>query len=143
MARSTINNRRFAMLDANTELRDLNQGAISATTSENALTFPINKFSDFKIVLIVQAYSGFVATTAQWDIAIQVSSTSSTTGFKTVATMTAPGTTLEAFLGFDGEFAEDILNNGQFTDVPYYIRAVATKTGSPGNLNYAAFLTLP
>ena len=140
MSRSTINNRRFALLDALLELRDLSAGAITATTTENPIQLDANKLLYYKAVLNLAAYTGFIAGVAQWDIYIEVSGDGGST-YKTLGTMTAPGESVIFDIGFTGEQVEDLISGGQFTDADLYVRARSVKTGSPTSLNYGAYLT--
>jgi hypothetical protein len=135
MPRSTIGNRRSAMFDKALELRDYNAAAaVSATTAETAIAFDGTKFMDFKAVVNVAAHTGFVATSAQWEIVIEVSATSSGTYTK-VGSAIPSGTAANLDIPLSGQWIEDLLSTAA------YIRARAVKTGSPGNLTYGVHLT--
>ncbi len=132
MPRSTIANRREYLFDAATQLRDYTTAAISATTAETAIAIPATKLQEYKAVVDVAVYSGYADGTAQWDIAIEASADGST--YKSVGGFTALGTTNRFDVPLSGEWVDDIVANA------IYLRVKATKTGSPGNLTYGAWL---
>lgn len=134
MPRSTIANRRAIHFDANLELRDFDAAAISASTAETAIAYPVTKLMGYKCVVDVAAYTGYVATTAQWVITVEACATSGGT-YKTVGTFTPTGVAIRADVPLSGEWVDDIEADAA------YIRVKATKTGSPGNLTYGAFLS--
>ncbi|HYX14763.1 MAG TPA: hypothetical protein VE944_10420 [Nostoc sp.] len=134
MPRSTIGNRRSIIFDKALELRDFASAAISASTTESAIAIPATKLKAYKCVIDVAAHTGYVATTAQWDITIEAALTSGGT-YKTVGTVTSSGAANRFDVPLSGEWIDDIVPDA------YSIRVRATKTGSPGNLSYGAFLT--
>ncbi|MBD2488998.1 hypothetical protein [Aulosira sp. FACHB-615] len=134
MPRSTIANRRATIFDKALELRDYTAAAISATTAGTAISLQATKLKSYKCVVDVAAHTGFVATSAQWDITVEASTDNST--FKPVGTVTPQGTQNRFDLPLSGEWVEDIVSGA------LYVRVKATKTGSPGNLTYGAFLTV-
>lgn len=133
MPRSTITNRRAIHFDKATELRDYAAAAISASTTETAIALPATKLMSYKAVVDVAAHTGYVATTAQWDITVEAALTSGGT-YKTIGTFTALGTANRFDVPLSGEWVDDIVADAA------YIRVKAVKTGSPGNLTYGAFL---
>ncbi|WP_445634592.1 hypothetical protein NSTC745_06414 [Nostoc sp. DSM 114161] len=133
MPRSTIANRRAIQFDKALELRDYAAAAISASTTETAIAFPATKLKAYKCVVDVAAYTGYVASSAQWDITVEASTTSGGT-YKTVGTFTALGAQNRFDVPLSGEWVDDIVADAA------YIRVKAVKTGSPGNLTYGAFL---
>ncbi|MEH1777088.1 hypothetical protein [Nostoc sp.] len=133
MPRSTIANRRAIQFDKSLELRDYAAVAISASTTETALTFPATKLKAYKAVVDVAAHTGYVATSAQWDITVEAALTSGGT-YKTVGAFTATGVQNRFDVPLSGEWVDDIVADAA------YIRVKAVKTGSPGNLTYGAFL---
>jgi hypothetical protein len=133
MPRSTIGNRRAILFDKALELRDFASAAISASTTEMALAIPATKLEAYKCVVDVAATTGYVATTAQWDITIEAALTSDGT-YKTVGTLTVIGAANRFDVPLSGEWVDDIVADAA------YIRVKAVKTGSPGNLTYGAFL---
>ncbi|MEH1808515.1 hypothetical protein [Nostoc sp.] len=134
MSRSDIANRRAIIFDKALELRDGSTSSISASTTETALAFPATKLEDYKAVVDVSAHTGYVATSAQWDITIEASTTSGGT-YKAVGACTATGVANRFDVPLSGEWVDDIVPNAT------YIRVKAVKTGSPGNLSYEAFLS--
>lgn len=133
MSRSDIANRRAIIFDKALELRDGSTSSIMPSTTEIAIAFPATKVEDYKAVVDVSAYTGYVATSAQWDITIEAALTSGGT-YKTVGTCTATGVANRFDVPLSGEWVDDIVPNAN------YIRVKAVKTGSPGNLSYGAFL---
>ncbi|MFN6572368.1 hypothetical protein [Dendronalium sp. ChiSLP03b] len=133
MPRSTIANRRAILFDKSLELRDFAATAISASTTESAIAYPVTKLKAYKCVVDVAAHTGYVATTAQWDITIEACATSGGT-YKTVKTFTVIGVANRFDVPLSGEWVDDIVTDAAF------VRVKATKTGAPGNLTYGAFL---
>jgi hypothetical protein len=133
MPRSTIANRRAIHFDKSLELRDYASATISASTTESAIAIPATKLETYKAVVDVAAYTGYVSTSAQWDITIEAALTSGGT-YKTVGTFTATGVANRFDVPLSGEWVDDIVADAA------YIRVKAVKTGSPGNLTYGAFL---
>jgi hypothetical protein len=133
MPRSTIANRRAIQFDKALELRDYAALAISASTSETALAIAATKLKAYKAVVDVAAHTGYVATTAQWDVTIEAALASGGT-YKAVGTFTATGVANRFDVPLSGEWIDDIIADAA------YIRVKAVKTGSPGNLTYGAFL---
>lgn len=140
MARSTIANRRAILLDASLILRDFTLGiAISATTAETAINNTnAAELRYYKAVVDVAAYTGYIAGTAQWTITIEASADNVT--FVPVGTVTPTGAAGRFQVPLSGEWVEKNLPNASYPNINY-LRAKATKTGTPGNLNYGAFLT--
>lgn len=120
--------------DINHQLRDRAGAAISATTAETAINYTsVNDLCGFKVVVSSAAYTGYVATTAQWDVAIEVSANNST--FTQVALVPLKGSAGLFEVALTGKQIEDTVNGAA------YIRARAVKTGTPGNLSYGAFIS--
>lgn len=134
MTRSTIANRRKLIFDKALELRDRNSAAISASTTETAISLAASKLKYYKAVVDVDAHTGYVATTAQWDISIEAATTVGGT-YKEVGKCTATGVANRFDIPLAGEWVEDVAGTALF------IRVKATKTGTPGNLTYGAYLT--
>ncbi len=139
MSRSTIANRRAISLDANLLLRDFTAGiAVSATTAETAISnINVAELCYYKAVVDVAAHTGYAAGTAQWTITIEASADNS--NFFPVGTITPIGTANRFLLPLSGEWVEKNVPGATYPNI-IYVRAKATKIGSPGNLNYGAFL---
>ncbi|MEH1790826.1 MAG: hypothetical protein V7L23_35985 [Nostoc sp.] len=139
MSRSTIANRRAISLDASLILRDFTAGiAVSATTAETAISNTnVAELCYYKAVVDVAAHTGYAAGTAQWAITIEASADNST--FVPVGTVIPTGVANRFQIPLSGEWVEKNLPAASYTNI-IYVRAKATKTGSPGNLNYGAFL---
>lgn len=134
---STIaDRRRRGTFDKELELRDQSAAAISATTSETGIQFYPRKHEAFKVVIVSSAYTSYSAGAAEWTITVEVSDVVG--GTYTVVGTLSPA----ALAGAAGE-AEIVLGGGQVATVDAdadFIRVTATKTGSPGNLSYGAFI---
>ncbi len=133
MSRSTIGDRRAIIFDKQLELRDYDAAAISASTTETAINFEATKQMAFKCVVDVAAHTGYVATTAEWTIDVEACATSDGT-YQSAGSLTLDGTANRFDVPLSGEWIEDIESGAA------YVRVRATKTGSPGNLTYGAFL---
>jgi hypothetical protein len=134
MSRSSIGNRRAITFDKELELRSIKLAAISATTNQTAIAFPATKQLDFKAVIQVATHTGYVAGTAEWTIEVQASADNAT--FKRVGNPVTPAGSIVNFeIALSGRSIENIVPDAA------YVRVIATKTGSPGNLTYGAFLT--
>lgn len=134
---STIaDRRRRGTYDAELELRDYAAAAISATTAETGIKFAARKQEAFKVCISAAAYSGYSAGTAQWTITVEVSNALGGS-YNVVATLSpavAAGAAIET---------EIVLGGDQVADIDpdcTHIRVQATKTGSPGNLTYGAWI---
>ncbi|MBN3951926.1 MAG: hypothetical protein HWQ38_37870 [Nostoc sp. NMS7] len=139
MARSTIANRRAILLDASLILRDFTTAlAISATTAETAInTVNPAELCYYKAVTDVAAYTGYVYGTSFWLITIEVSADNLT--FIPVGTVSPIGLANRFQVPLSGEWVEKNLPGVVYSSI-IYTRAKATKIGTPGNLNYGAFL---
>ena len=133
MAQSTTTYRRALLFDKALELRDYAGAAIAASQTENAIPFPATKQLGYKCVVDVAAITGIVAGTAQWDISIEASTSAAGT-YKEIAKLTPGGAANRFDLPLSGEWVNDVVPEA------LYIRVKATKTGTPGNLTYGAFL---
>lgn len=128
-------NRRAVEFDKELELRAYSASALSATGSGTAIALKAVAYDDFACRINSAAYTSFAAGTAQWDVAVQASTTSGGT-YKTIGSVTLDGTQKEYEIALSGVMIEAIVAGAE------YIRVTATKTGSPGNLTYGAYLSL-
>lgn len=137
MPRSTIAQRRTVGFDKNLMLRDYNAAAVSATTFETAIALDLISYEDWVVVVDIAAHTGYVASTSLWTITIQVAVDS---GFSVTSTVISYLYTNGNQAHFDvplaGLFASEQLGGA----MPQYIRIVATKNGTPGNLTYGAYI---
>jgi hypothetical protein len=132
---STIADRQGSYYDALTLIRPITSAAISATTSETGIAFAVTKFEDAYLVLQVQAISSFVAGTATWSFAVEVSPTLGGT-YTTIGAITlTAGTANDYLIPINGYTVSKLVPTAAF------VRVTATKTGTPGNLIYAAYLS--
>lgn len=132
---STIaDRRRRGTYDKETELRAYTATAISATTSSTGVSFPVRKTADYKVCYSIAAYTGYVSTTAEWNITVEVSDVVGGSYTQVGTTIKPVGTALEGEIPLTGDYVTGIDADSAF------IRVTATKTGSPGNLTYGAWL---
>lgn len=131
---STIPNRRSQGFDINLQLRDYTAAAISATTSGTAIPLVVSTHLEFKAVVNSAAYSSFAAGTAQWVVTIEASVNGSSS-WVAIGSVVLDGTQKEFDIPLSGDWSEQLVPGALF------IRATATKTGSPGNLTYGAYLS--
>ena len=133
---STLKNRRrYGTYDAETELRDKASAAISATTSETGIEHPVRELDLYKAIIVFDAFTGYVATTAEWRVQVEVSDIVG-------GTYTAVSDAI-ALVGSGSGRVEIPLSGGliEYLDADSnFIRVTATKVGSPGDLTYGAFL---
>lgn len=116
------------------ELRDLDATAISATASETALEFNPIDHCAYKVIVIAEAYTGYVSTSAEWNITVEVSDTSGGSYTQVGTTIAPVGDAGRFVLPLSGDYVQE--KDADAT----VIRVTATKTGSPGNLTYGAFI---
>ena len=137
---STLRDSRAYHVDSLLELRPISAAAISATTSSTGIEVGsiLRKFDLAKIIINWAAYTGYVATSAAWNIKIDVSDLVG-------GTYTAVTQTIE----LDGAAAGQIeipmsgLLNAYLDADSAFVRVTATKVGVPGNLTFGAFIPLP
>lgn len=134
---STIaDRRRLAPIDSALQLRDRAAAAISATTSETGLAFDATKIEAYKILINHSDISAVVATTAEWQIAVQASTTLGGT-YSTVGGAISLGATASIrVVSLTGKEVNDVVPGAKF------LRVTATKVGTPGNLTYGAWIGL-
>lgn len=133
MPRSTIANRQSAIFDKLLELYDASLVAISATANGAPVFFDQRTVQEYEVVINSLAYTGFVAGTALWSIALQASATQGGT-YTTVATVNLDGTAKRNFLTSSGMMVTQTVPDAQ------WLRILATKTGAPGPLQFGAFI---
>jgi hypothetical protein len=133
MPRSTLPNRRAIEFDKELELRPYEATALAATASSTAITFPGTKQMYFKNIINLAAHTGYVAGSAQWSIATEFSADNVT--FKQVGNaIVLTGIVNQIEIALSGAAVEDVVPEAAF------VRVTATKTGTPGNLSFGAFL---
>lgn len=132
---STIANRQASHYDALAVVRQISAAAIAATTSEPAILFPITKHENFAMVLEVQAFTGTVGPANNWAFAVEASTAVNGT-FVNVGSITlGSGAANHYIVALSGHGIDQVVPNSS------YVRVTATKTGTVGNLIYAAFLS--
>ena len=128
--------RRRGTVDDALTFRKLTDAAISATTSTTGIQLYPTKVEALKVCIAHLAYTSYAAGTAQWTITVEVSA-SLGSGYEVVATLdpaTFAGAAAETEIVLGGDQIFDALSTAT------YVRVTATKTGSPGNLTFAAWV---
>jgi hypothetical protein len=130
---ASIGDRRFVQFDKALQLRSNTAAAVAATTSETAIALAATKEGSFEAVIDVAAHTGYAAGTAQWTISVEVSDTLGGT-YVSVGSFVVTGVAKRIQLPMSGQYCQQLKADAA------YVRVTATKTGSPGNLSYGAFL---
>lgn len=128
--------RRRGTVDDLLVFRELTDAAISATTSTTGIEIYPTKIEAFKVCIAHLAYTGYSAGVAEWTIAVEVSA-SLGSGYEAVGTLlpaTFAGVAAETEIVLGGDQVYGSLSTAK------YVRITATKTGSPGNLTFAAWV---
>lgn len=133
MPRSTLPNRHSNQFDLQLQLRDQAAIAANASTAETAIAFPATKNLEYKAVVNVTGYTGYVATTAQWAVAVEFSA-DNVTFYQVGNSLVLTGVLSQLEIALSGAAVEAVIPNAA------YVRVKATKTGTPGDLSYGAFL---
>ena len=133
MTRSTIANRVGKIFDKDLELYDLATAAISATTNGTPRAIDATDIIEYDVVVNPVAYTGFVAGTAQWSISVGAAATVGGT-YNPVASIVLDGTATQRVIALSGAMISSITPQAKF------LRVTATKTGTPGILQFGAFL---
>jgi hypothetical protein len=126
-----------SQIDALTTLRAYDAAAISATTNGTPIEYPFTAEESVKVIINQAAYSSYSAGTAEWTLSLQVSNATAGT-YVTIATILpalaagAASNGQEVFLS--GEQINKAVSGARF------LRIVATKTGSPGNLTFGSYV---
>ncbi|MEO1523253.1 MAG: hypothetical protein AAFU78_21105 [Cyanobacteria bacterium J06633_2] len=132
---STIGDRRRrGTYDDNLVLRDIADGAESATASETGIAFDCRKIDQFKVCLAVDAYTGYDAGTAEWTLTVEVSDVVGGTYTQVGPSFIPVGAAIESEIVISGPMVEQVDADAD------WIRITATKTGSPGNITYGAWI---
>jgi len=134
MPLSTIGDRRKDLFDKLLELRAYDAAALTATANGTALSIDATKIIAYEAICNIAAYTGYDAGTAEWALKIEVSADDSTYVAVTPDTV-IDGTAQELRFALSGAAVNDVVADA------IYVRVVATKTGSPGNLTFGAYLS--
>lgn len=134
MPPSTVADRRKMLLDKELELRAYTAAALSASTNGAALAIDATKIIAYEAICQIAAYTGYDAGTAEWALKIEVSDDDSTYVAAT-KDVVIDGTAQELRFALSGAAVNDVVADA------IYVRVVATKTGSPGNLTFGAYLS--
>lgn len=132
---STIaDRRRRGTYDVNLELRDIADGAESATASETGIPFDCRKINEFKVCYVINAHTGYDAGTAEWNLTVEVSDVVGGSYTQVGPTISPVGAAVEGEIVISGAMVAAADADAD------WIRITATKTGSPGNITYGAWI---
>lgn len=135
MPYSTIADRQGTHYDAKLVIRPISSAAISATTSETAIAFPVTKSEDSYLVLQVQALTGPIDATNNWTFTAEVSTTLGGT-YTPVGTLTLAKNKADDYL-----IPLNGYTVGKTVPGAAFVRVTATKAGTAGALTYAAYIS--
>ena len=137
---STLPITRNRQLDVATQLRDFAQGEITSVTSElpnDMLRW--HRHGDYKLVVDNHSYSNYTEGTNEWTIALE-GSPAVGEAYVEILTLTLSGEIGTQEIGVSGDGIGSVIG----VTVPNsasFLRVTATPTGTPGALNYSAYLT--
>ena len=139
---STLPLTRKKHLDIATQLRDFSSGAINSETSESGIDIlRWHRHGEYKAVVDSKPYTPYDRNSAYWEVKIEIAPTNEDT-FTEVAKTVVAGDKGTCEIPLSGELVANALdletNSALFAPV---MRATATPVGSPGDLNYSAYLT--
>jgi len=149
--RSTLpranNSTNTSQIDALTTLRDHAAAAISATTNGTPIEYPFNAEESVKVIINQAAYSSYAADqaayssyaagTVHWTLSLEVCDTVGGT-YRQVASI-APTVAAGAALNGQEVFLSGEQINKTFANARF-LRIVATKLSTAGNLVFGAYL---
>ena len=129
-----MTNRRFDIYDTALVLRAHDAAALSATTAGAGVDVGAESSKNLAVVIDVAAYTGYTATSAEWTIAVE-SRDSADANQVVLQSFVTNGTKQQFRVPLDAPFVL------QRHPASARIGVRATKTGSPGNLSYGAYVT--
>ena len=137
---STIANRRSYEFDALTVLRLITAAVLAATTSEAGVPLAtiapvIAAYDLFKVIVHDAAYTGYANGTAQWTATVEASTTIGGTYTQVSTPVVLNGSAQNVEVALSGLGVDSAVPGAK------YLRVTATKTGTPGNLVYGAFVS--
>jgi hypothetical protein len=131
---STISNRlNRGPVDSNLILRAYSASALSATGSSTGVELNVKAVLAYKVCFAIAAYTGYSVGSALWAITVEISDAVGGTYTQIGKTVSPVGTALETEIILSGVEGAAVANAN-------FIRVTATKTGSPGNLTYGAWV---
>ena len=124
------------LIDALTTLRNYSAAAISATTVGVPIEYAFTAEESVKVIMNFAAYSGYVASSAEWVITTEISATLAGTYrvVDTIAAFIGAGAALQHEIFLGGRQMENLVANARF------MRVTATRVGAPGNLVFGSYL---
>ena len=133
----SANSSNTSQIDALTTLREYTAAALSATGNGTPIEYPLTAEESVKVIINQAAYSSYSAGSAEWTLSLQVSNAVAGT-YVTVASI------LPALAAGAASNGQEVFLSGEQINKAVagarFLRIVATKTGSPGNLTFGAYL---
>jgi hypothetical protein len=126
-----------AQVDALTVLRDYTAAALSATTNGTPIEYPFTAEESVKVIINQAAYSSYSAGSVSWTLSLEVCDTVGGT-YRQVASI-APTVAAGAALNGQEVFLSGEQINKTFANARF-LRIVATKLSTAGNLTFGAYL---
>jgi hypothetical protein len=126
-----MSDRRGYLRDAELELLDAS--AVSATTNGDAVTFDASSVDVGKVVIVSGGYSAYTAGTAEWTVTFEAKTASGS--YVAIESVVLPNTAKTIEVPYSGAEVTHRLGGRAAT-----VRAVLTKTGSPGNATAVAYI---
>ena len=126
--------RNTSPFDVLLELYDRVEGTpLAASTDTTPIMFDTTAEQAFRCIVASAGYTSYVATTAEWQVALQVSDAADG-DFVTIGSIALPGDAGNYPIGADGSTAYTLNPDAR------YVRLAVTKVGLPGNLTFEAYL---
>lgn len=126
--------RNSPIVDKELILREHDEAPLSTTASTVPFNFDATNHRFFKVILPSSGYSGYVDSTAQWELDIEVSDSEGGTYLSVLSSVISAETGNYEY-AFSGNQINQILTDAS------WIRVTATKVGTPGDLSFGAFLS--
>lgn len=106
---------------------------VAVTTTGTPINIDVTALNLARCIIGSAGYTGYVATTAEWTVSLEVSDASDGT-YVPIGSLTVPGTAGNYSFGISGEGIYKILPTAR------YVRAVATLTGAAGTATFEVYL---
>lgn len=132
--------RRTDVVDALLILRDINDGAETATANETGIAIAAEKLGTSAIIVNLSGTAGTVDGSNYFTLRLEAADNSGFTNPTTIWSKVLPAAADEYYIAVDGYMLETIRTAGE--DESIYLRAGVTKTGTTATgVTYGAFLT--
>lgn len=140
LANSAQSAREYATVDNLLVLRDINDGAETATVNETGVALAVEKLGDSKVVINHSGTSGTVDGSNYFTVRIEVADNTGFTNLTSVRSIDLPAAADVYYVELSGAMLESIRTAGE--DESIYIRSGVTKTGTTAtDVTYGAFVT--